>query len=290
MLKSSIIVGGKYRLIRKIGEGTFGKIYEGLHKEKEEHKETVAVKLIKLDASNEHKKIFENEIEVYERLKGIKNIPSLFASGIEGKFGYIVMDMFPQSLEELHINYKDQLSLKVVIHLGLEMMTIIEDIHSRGIIHRDLKPANFLLKANKENITELYLIDFGLSQLFLDDKHKHIMMKTNETIVGTIRYMSINVHQGFTASRRDDLETLGYILMYLYYGELPWQSKKQTSSNTLHSDKKKNVLESKERLMWSKDGINDFILFILYCRNLGYSDKPCYDYLKNILKNMNNLV
>ena len=293
-----VIVAGKYQLLKKIGEGSFGKIFcvggkppttphqtpEGGQYAGEggtlgcdggswgaapQHR---AIKIM----SMEHLPLFKNEVAMYEKLREIKGIPTVYASGIEGKFNYIVMDLLEQSIEELRTDYGDQMSIKVVLHLAQQMLTIVEQIHAHGIVHRDLKPANFLLKKNAQQVSELYLIDFGLAKCFLDEKGRHCAIKTNEDIVGTTRYMSVNTHHGLTASRRDDLESLGYIMLFLYHGQLSWQ--KHTS-----------VVEIKQRLDWHSNTIGEFILFILYCRNLGFADKPNYDYLRGLLTNLNKL-
>jgi casein kinase 1 len=304
-----VIVAGKYQLLKKIGSGSFGKIFRARGvsplqpPESEEEAQALcagtlssnpntsafpdwgvrgaalhaplAVKIMSI----EHSALHKNEVAMYEKLREINYIPSLYASGTEGKFTYLVMDLLEQSVEELHKNYGDQMSLKVVIHLGLQMLNITEQIHARGIVHRDLKPANFLLKTNAQNISELYLIDFGLAQCFLDEKNRHGAIKTNEQIVGTTRYMSVNVHQGLTASRRDDLEALGYSLLFLYHGKLPWQNQPSVAS----------VVDLKQQFGWFSHTLGEFVLFILYCRNLGFSDKPNYDYLRGILTNLNKL-
>ena len=293
-----VIVAGKYQLLKKIGEGSFGKIFWG----ETPHDPPVvthcppSVESIPLKGgtlgcdgglwgvspraikimSMEHLPLFKNEVAMYEKLREIKGIPTVYASGIEGKFNYIVMDLLEQSIEELRTDYGDQMSIKVVLHLAQQMLTIVEQIHAHGIVHRDLKPANFLLKKNAQQVSELYLIDFGLAKCFLDEKGRHCAIKTNEDIVGTTRYMSINTHHGLTASRRDDLESLGYIMLFLYHGQLSWQ--KHTS-----------VVEIKQRLDWHSNTIGEFILFILYCRNLGFADKPNYDYLRGLLTNLNKL-
>lgn len=227
----------------------------------------------------DHSALMQNEVAIYERLREVKYIPSLYAAGTEGKFNYIVMDLLEQSVEELHINYGQQMSLKVVVHLALQMISIVEQIHARGIIHRDLKPANFLLKTNAQQISELYLIDFGLARCFLDEKGRHVQLKTNEQIVGTQRYMSVNTHHGLTAGRRDDLESLGYIMLFLYHGQLGWQNQNSIT----------RVLELKQKFDWASNTVGEFVLFVLYCRNLGFADKPNYEYLCGILANINKL-
>jgi serine/threonine protein kinase len=275
-----IIVGKTYRLIKKIGEGSFGKIFLARHKETNQE---VAIKLVKQSGSNEE----NNELMIYSKIKDVKYIPSLYASGSEGQFNYIVMELLEQNLDQLLSSYGKTLLLPVVIHLGLQMLKIIESIHLKGVIHRDIKPANFLLKPNAQNISELYLIDFGLSTSFLDEKNKHIQMKTNERLIGTPRYMSVNTQQNITPSRRDDLESLGYILIYLHKGELPWQGQGQAQQQT-HEVRHEKSFALKQDFDWAYNNtiIGEFILFIQYCRNLKFTDEPNYEYLRNILTNL----
>ena len=280
---SNVIIAGKYRLLKKIGAGSFGKIFSA--EDITQHKETTntntntntktyAVKVTGVT----HAPILANEVAIYEKIREIKNIPLLHDSGVEGKINYIVMELLDQSLEEFRSNYGDRLNINVVLHLSRQMLTIVEQIHAYGIIHRDLKPSNFLLKTNTVGISELYLIDFGLAKSFLDEKARHYPIKTNETIVGTPRYMSLNMHHGLTASRRDDLESLGYIMLFLYHGSLVWQNQKAVSDSV-------NI---KQKLDWTMNTVGEFVLFILYCRNLGFADKPNYTYLHNMLSNLSN--
>jgi len=278
---SNVIIAGKYRLLKKIGAGSFGKIFsaEDITEHNETEKpntitKTYAVKVMGIT----HAPMLANEVAIYEKIREIKNIPLLYHSGVEGKINYIVMELLDQSLEEFRANYGDMLNINVVLHLSKQMLTIVEQLHARGIIHRDLKPSNFLLKTNSVGISELYLIDFGLANSFLDEKSRHYTIKTNETIVGTPRYMSVNMHHGLTASRRDDLESLGYIMLFLYHGSLVWQNQKAVSDSV-------NI---KQKLDWTMNTVGEFVLFILYCRNLGFADKPNYTYLHNMLSNLSN--
>ena len=274
---SNVIVANKYRLTKKIGEGSFGKIYSATYKNpKNEGEERLSKEFAIKIMTSEYVPYLINEISIYEKINGIKNVPSLYDTGKEGQYNYIVMDLLEQSLEDVRLSYGEQMSLKVVIHLSLQMVKIIEEIHEKGIIHRDLKPANFLLKTNEKNISEIYLIDFGLAKSFLDEKQRHYSLKTNEDIVGTRRYMSINTHQGLTSSRRDDIESFGYIMMFLYHGILPWQNQKSM----------KDVVTIKQEIKWSTETISEFMLIIMYARNLGFTDKPNYSYIRNVLNNL----
>lgn len=279
MNNKAIIIADKFKLIKKIGEGSFGKTFVALYKSNEERieeeEQNVAIKIM----AKKHIKLLDNEVSMYDKIKEVNHIPVLYDYGSDDKFIYIAMELLGKSLEDIRKNNEEQLQLKVIIHFGLQMLKIIKDIHDCGIVHCDLKPSNFLIKNNSQNQTEVYLIDYGLAKCFLDDKQRHCALKTNETIVGTHRYMSINTHQGFTQSRRDDLESLGYILLYLYHGKLPWQGQTTVSA----------VLNQKQDFGWCNNTIGEFVLFIMYCRNLSFTDKPNYIYLQNILKNLCNL-
>ena len=270
--QSSIIVGKTYRLNKKIGEGSFGKIYAATKKDTDTNAEQYAIKLV---TKENHQALFENEILMYERLKGSKYIPSLYSAGTEGKYNYFVMPLLEQNLEQLRASYGSQMSMKVILHLGVQMLNALEFVHDKGILHRDIKPANFLLKTNEQNISELYLIDFGLAGLYYY-QDKHIPMKTGEKTMGTPRYMSVNIQQGFTASRRDDIESLGYILIFLQKGELPWQNSGEMSQ----------AIKQTFGWAYASNIVGEFILFNQYCKNLSFSVKPNYDYLRNVLTNL----
>ena len=198
--------------------------------------------------------------------------------------------------------------LKVVLHLGVQMLAIVESLHQKGVLHRDIKPANFMIKTNAQNISELFLIDFGLAGCFKDEKQKHIPMKTGERLMGTPRYMSVNMHQHITPSRRDDLESLGYILIYLYKGKLPWQAQQtqgvsqaqaqgvsqtqaQAQAQAQQADDGEMALSVKQSFGWAYANsiIGEFILFIQYCRNLQFAEDPNYDYLRTLLTNLNKI-
>lgn len=270
-----MIIDGKYKILKKIGEGSFGKIFTGINNNT---KEEVAIKI----EQDSNSSVLKNEARMYTALREIDGIPNIRAWGKEGKFNYLVLDHLGKSLEEIKNNSSGKLCLKAVLLMGLQMITRLEAIHGYGIIHRDIKPDNFLIGNDNKNV--LYLIDFGLSKTYIK-KGKHVAIERNRNITGTARYVSINVHKGILPSRRDDMESIGYILLYLLNGDLPWQGLqvKKQEKNKLIGDIKSNI---KLWELYSDTIPGEIILFIEYCKALQYDEEPDYQYLKNILNNL----
>ena len=211
----TLVVEGKYRISSKIGEGSFGKIFQGVNSFTDE---TVAIKIEKSSESSLLKKK-QRYINYWRSARYTK--AKIFRK--EGVFNYMVMDLLGKSLEDCRSECGGSLSLKTVLGVGIQMLRRIEAVHDNGIIHRDIKPDNFLIKSDNNMVN---LIDFGLARRYIDRSGSHIRQDTGRKLSGTARYASINVHLGLTPSRRDDLESIGYVLIYLLKGKLPWQSVK----------------------------------------------------------------
>ena len=199
--KMTYVVGGKYIINEKIGEGAFGKIFSG---ENKNTGEKVAVKIERCDGNS----LLRNEARVYSALRGISGIPNMRSWGNEGKFNYLVLDLLGVSLDNKRTNYGGILTLDRVVNIGLQMLSHISTIHERGIIHRDIKPSNFMF-GNSSNTETLYVIDFGLAKSYLENG-RHIDMYEGRSVIGTAPFISINTHNGITPSRRDDLESVSY--------------------------------------------------------------------------------
>ena len=271
----TLVVEGKYRILSKIGEGSFGKIFQGVNSYTDE---IVAIKIEKSSDSS----LLKNEAKIYKLLEDNPGIPKLRSFGKEGVFNYMVMDLLGKSLEDCRVDCGGTLSLKTVLGLGVQMLRRIETIHENGIIHRDIKPDNFLIKDDTNLVN---VIDFGLARRYTDRHGNHIKEETGRKLTGTARYASLNVHRGFTPSRRDDLESIGYVLLYLLIGKLPWQSIKC-------NDKDKRYMligENKASCsLWEHfpNAPSEFTMYLLYCRKLEHDEDPDYDYLRNIFINL----
>ena len=212
---SDKLILGKYRLKDQIGEGSFGMIYRA-----ESESGLYAVKFEKKRPNK--RSLLESESKIMSYLKG-PGIPKIYSYSIYNDYNVMVMQLLGKNLNSLlNKTEEKRLSLKTICMLGIKMIRILEYIHEKHIIHRDIKPDNFTMDYEKG--TTLYLLDFGLAKQYRSSKTlEHYPMKKNKKLTGTARYASINALRGNDQSRRDDLESIGYVLIYLLKGVLPWQ-------------------------------------------------------------------
>ena len=263
----------KYLLVKKLGEGSFGCIYSA--------RENNNWYAIKFENKNKGQNLLENEAYIMSYLNGPR-IPAVKSFGYSGDHNVLIMELMGKSLEDLFENLPNKkMSIRCVCNLGYQMIDIMEYIHNKHIIHRDIKPDNFVMgKGTKSKY--LFLLDFGLSKKYRSSTTlKHYPLIKRKKLTGTARYASINALNGMTQSRRDDLEAIGYVLMYFLIGKLPWQG----MVNKNKDERYLRIMEVKrdttpEQLC--RGFPPEFERYVSYTRNLEYEEEPDYNLLKNL--------
>jgi casein kinase 1 alpha len=270
------IIGNKYRLIRKIGNGSFGEVYLTVDKEGNQY-------ACKVEAKNKNnmKSRLKDEYNIYKRFasKKLECVPTIYSYIETEDYNLLIMQLLGKSLDILFEDNDDKLDLGTVMKLGVTIISHLEKIHRTGIIHRDIKPNNFMFGID-EHCNDLYIMDFGLSKRWYIN-NKHIEYRTGRSMIGTARYASQNIHLGSEPSRRDDMESVGYMLLYLVKGSLPWQGlKKKTKENPID---KIGEIKMTIDLKLLCEGLPDcFYEYINYTRNLQFTEKPDYNYLRDL--------
>ncbi|EGD93835.1 casein kinase I homolog [Trichophyton mentagrophytes] len=274
---SSNVVGVHYRVGKKIGEGSFGVIFEGTNLL---NNQQVAIKFEprKSDAPQ-----LRDEYRTYKILVGCPGIPNVYYFGQEGLHNILVIDLLGPSLEDLFDHCNRRFSIKTVVMVAKQMLSRVQTIHEKNLIYRDIKPDNFLIgRPNSKASNVIHVVDFGMAKQYRDPKTKqHIPYRERKSLSGTARYMSINTHLGREQSRRDDLEALGHVFMYFLRGGLPWQGLKAATNK----QKYEKIGEKKQTTVIKDlcEGFpEEFTKYLTYVRNLGFEDTPDYDYLRDL--------
>lgn len=273
------LVAGRWRLGAKLGAGAFGEVYMATDVETGE---VVAVKMERV--GNKHPQLlYENR--VYKWLNSateVVGVPRPKYYGVLGSYNVLVMDCLGPSLEDRLNECRRRLSIKSVLMIGIQAMRRIEFVHSKSFLHRDIKPDNMLMGSH--DTSTVYLVDFGLAKRFRDHGTKqHLPYREGKHLTGTARYASINTHLGIEQSRRDDLESLGYVLIYLFKGALPWQGIRVANKKQKYAkirDRKQNI--SLRELC--KDMPSQMVDYFRYVRRLEFEDRPDYSYLRSIFR------
>ena len=278
------IIAKKYRILDKIGNGKFGIVYKGINLK------SIEMVAIKTEKKHGDIKLLKNETTILKYLydRGSRSTPIVYWYGVDNFWSYLIMSYYDISLFD-YCNQNSMVSEKIDKIMWV-CIDILETIHKNYVLHRDIKPQNFMIFNE-----EIYLIDFGFSCFFVDDKIEHLPRSETQTIVGTPKYVSYHVHDGITNSRRDDLISLGYLYIYLCCRELPWDTLLRDSLSTgltngyeeIHILHYKNQ-QRKGMKSWDRLGeiclrINQKIYdFFNYCYNLRYEGTPDYDALKQL--------
>ena len=290
------MIAGKYQILSKIGEGKFGQVFEGVY---QKSVEKVAIKIentILEEVGGDSLKLLKQETTILNYLysNGCRNIPFVYWFGLHLQQPTLIMTYYEQSLHDYinsaNKNKSTAMNSADIERIVMKMVDIVENIHSHFVIHRDIKPQNFMMKGQ-----DIYLIDFGLATIYVDENKNHILDKKDKTtVLGTPKFISIHIHDGLNPSRRDDLISIGYIYMYMIMGcQLPWQNIMVPNNSVIIDHFQENHIlhpknQERRRLKsWTvikpileKIGDKPFDLFMESVYNLGYSERPNYKQLR----------
>ncbi len=269
-----------YRIRRSIGHGAFGEVFEAVHKTKRRKA------AIKCESRSCRHPQLENEYRMYKILVDCVGMPQVKHFGQAHGCSMLVMDLLGPSLESRFNECGRRFSMKTVLMLADQMVARVEMLHSKNYLHRDIKPDNFCMGTGK-NTHVLYMIDYGLVKRYRHPKtHRHIPFKQGKNLTGTARYASICTHLGYEQSRRDDLESVGFVLIYFLRGCLPWQGLKVKGTKQNHYNKisEKKQMISSEMLC---EGLpNEFVDYFYYVRNLQFDQKPDYNWMRRSFRDL----
>jgi len=274
-------IGDKFVLQRKkLGRGSFGTIYLGRELESGE---TVAIKLE--PHKTRHPQLI-SEARLLRTLQHGVGIPRMLWNGVEGNYNVMALTLLGQNLESLFTICGRVFTLKTVLMLADQMLERVQFMHSRKVIHRDIKPDNFLMGSKRGRENQVYIIDFGLSKHYCDTRTgAHIPYRENKSLTGTARYASVNTHRGIEQSRRDDLESLGYIFMYFCRGSLPWQGLKANTKEAKYKAISDTKAETTVEVLCNGYPV-EFANYLNYVRSLNFTDTPDYGYLRKQFRSL----
>ena len=282
------IIQEKYKIENVLGKGKFGVVYRGIHIKSGNE---IAIKIEKTD--NEIKSItHETTILNYLYKRGCRDIPFVYWYGNHLDYTCLVMTYFDRCIHSDNRIIGTSMSLDLFMIKAIEIM---ENIHRHSVVHRDIKPHNFMIGRDDE----LYLIDFGMANIYIDDQHNHIKTREpREYIIGTPRFISPNIHNGIEPVRRDDLISLGYVYLFLANGSLPWDecfftgdmlSDDSCETDEMHICHPKNQFRKEMKQI---DNVIDLCnqetpqisirRYMEYCYRLTFSGEPHYSALRDL--------
>jgi len=277
LIKKDTIIFKKYKVIKKIYSGSFSDIYLGINLKDNKYI------VIKKSQDLYQNKLLESESYLTYILKGY-GIPEVLSFGKIKNFNVLVEPYLGKSLNNIFIEQRKRITLIDICLISIQIIQRIEWVHTKDIIHRDIKPDNFLIGYEDQSI--IYLIDFGLSKKYRSSKTgKHRKFSLTGKFIGTLRFASINALRGAEQSRRDDLESIGYMIIYFMKGRLPWD---KISGKNIKEINRKIILIKKS--IHIKDLCKDLpaqiFEYMKYVRQLKFSQTPDYNYLINLFKDI----
>ncbi|XP_055680716.1 tau-tubulin kinase homolog Asator-like isoform X2 [Lutzomyia longipalpis] len=272
LLQPGHVVKERWKVVRKIGGGGFGEIYEG---QDLITREQVA---LKVESARQPKQVLKMEVAVLKKLQGKEHVCRFIGCGRNDRFNYVVMQLQGKNLAELRrAQPRGAFSLSTTLRLGLQILRAIESIHSVGFLHRDIKPSNFSVGRLPYNSRRVYMLDFGLARQYTTGTGEVRCPRAAAGFRGTVRYASINAHRNREMGRHDDLWSLFYMLVEFVNGQLPWRKIKDKEQVGL-------MKEKYDHRLLLKHLPSDLKQFLEHIQSLMYADKPDYTMLAGLFE------
>nr|CAH8861500.1 unnamed protein product [Trichobilharzia regenti] len=266
------IIKDRWRVVKKIGGGGFGEIYEA---QEVNSQEKVA---LKLESARQPKQVLKMEVAVLRKLQGKEHVCKFLGCGRNDRYSYVVMSLQGRNLADLRRSMSRGLfSTSTTIRLSLQILNAIEAIHEAGFLHRDIKPSNFAVGRLPTNCRTIYMLDFGLARQYTTPKGDVRPARPVAGFRGTVRYASRNAHMNREMGRHDDLWSMFYMLVEFASGQLPWRR-----------------IKDKEQVGQIKNNFNHVTLtrclpseyrtFLEHIEACTYPDRPDYAMLRGLIK------
>ncbi|KAA0707601.1 Tau-tubulin kinase 1 [Triplophysa tibetana] len=273
ILPPNCMVKERWKVLKKIGGGGFGEIYEAVDLLT---RENVA---LKVESAQQPKQVLKMEVAVLKKLQGKNHVCKFIGCGRNDKFNYVVMQLQGRNLADLRRSQpRGTFTMSTTLRLGKQILESIEAIHSVGFLHRDIKPSNFAMGRLPSTHRKCYMLDFGLARQYTNTNGEVRPPRTVAGFRGTVRYASVNAHKNKEMGRHDDLWSLFYMLVEFAAGQLPWRKIKD----------KEQVGQIKERYdhrMLLKHMPSEFNVFLEHVLALDYYTKPDYQLLMSVFDN-----
>ncbi|XP_043108594.1 tau-tubulin kinase 1 isoform X2 [Puntigrus tetrazona] len=273
ILPPNCMVKERWKVLKKIGGGGFGEIYEALDLLT---RENVA---LKVESAQQPKQVLKMEVAVLKKLQGKNHVCKFIGCGRNDKFNYVVMQLQGRNLADLRRSQpRGTFTMSTTLRLGKQILESIEAIHSVGFLHRDIKPSNFAMGRLPSTYRKCYMLDFGLARQYTNTNGEVRPPRNVAGFRGTVRYASVNAHKNKEMGRHDDLWSLFYMLVEFAAGQLPWRKIKD----------KEQVGQIKERYdhrMLLKHMPSEFNVFLEHVLGLDYYTKPDYQLLMSVFEN-----
>uniref|UniRef100_A0A4W4DYE6 non-specific serine/threonine protein kinase n=1 Tax=Electrophorus electricus TaxID=8005 RepID=A0A4W4DYE6_ELEEL len=272
ILPPNCMVKERWKVLKKIGGGGFGEIYEALDLLT---RENVA---LKVESAQQPKQVLKMEVAVLKKLQGKNHVCKFIGCGRNEKFNYVVMQLQGRNLADLRRSQpRGTFSVSTTLRLGKQILESIEAIHSVGFLHRDIKPSNFAMGRLPSTYRKCYMLDFGLARQYTNTSGDVRPPRTVAGFRGTVRYASVNAHKNKEMGRHDDLWSLFYMLVEFTVGQLPWRKIKD-------KEQVGQIKERYEHKVLLKHMPTEFHIFLEHVLGLDYHAKPDYQLLMSVFE------